>query len=545
MNLFLNMITRNKLLLGFGLVMLLLVGVIAIAYRSITAMQSSQEILYHRDFADSVNLMTLRSKINGERAALLNMMLLKQSSEQAKWQDDIKKRNADIDKLLQQLIASQRDDQMFLGRLKELKPLYDDYARMRDQQLIPMIYAGHTEAALALALGEQFERYIKIRTLADELGDSADRHAQEAVAAAQQRAGESRRMFVIIGIIAFTLAATMTGVLTRVIAGPLKEVAEAAGRIAAGDLAFNIPAHGRQDEVGLLIQAFGDMVDSLRKLTLDIRNGTNILASSATEILATTTQVAAGSAETATAVSETTTTVEEVRQTVQLASQKAALVSESTQRTAQISQSGRQAVEGLIAGMERIREQTALTAASIVRLSEQSQTIGEIILTVNDLAEQSNLLAVNAAIEAAKAGELGKGFAVVAQEIKTLADQSKQATTQVRVILGDIQKATGAAVMATDLSGKAVEEGARQSDAAGEAIRLLADSIDEAAQAALQIAASSQQQLVGMDQVAMAMENIKQASAQNMAGTGQAEAAAQNLHELGGKLKQLVARYKV
>jgi methyl-accepting chemotaxis protein len=99
--------------------------------------------------------------------------------------------------------------------------------------------------------------------------------------------------------------------------------------------------------------------------------------------------------------------------------------------------------------------------------------------------------------------------------------------------------------MATDLSGKAVAAGVQQSDAAGEAIRMLAESVVEAAQAALQIAASSQQQLVGMDQVALAMESIKQASTQNMAGTRQAETAAQNLHELGLKLKQLVERYKI
>jgi len=317
-----------------------------------------------------------------------------------------------------------------------------------------------------------------------------------------------------------------------------KQVAEMRAQAAAGI---------QHTSIGLGVMSLLGVIGGLsisfylsRSITRQLRETITQLTTSSTEILATTTQVASGTAETATAVSETTTTVEEVKQTVQLASQKAKRVSDSAQQVAKVSQTGQQAVEELIAGMERIREQTAAAAESIVRLSEQSQAIGEIILTVNDLAEQSNLLAVNAAIEAAKAGEQGKGFAVVAQEIKSLAEQSKQATTQVRAILGDIQKATGAAVMATDLSGKAVEEGARQSDAAGEAIRILAESIVEAAQAALQIAASSQQQLVGMDQVALAMENIKQASAQNMVGTRQAETAAQNLHELGIKLKLLV-----
>jgi methyl-accepting chemotaxis protein len=181
----------------------------------------------------------------------------------------------------------------------------------------------------------------------------------------------------------------------------------------------------------------------------------------------------------------------------------------------------------------------------VVRLSEQGQAIGEIIATVNDLAEQSNLLSVNAAIEAAKAGEQGKGFAVVAQEVKSLAEQSKQATAQVRTILGDIQKATTAAVLATEQGSKAVEAGVAQSAEAGESIRQLADSVIDAAQAATQISASSQQQLVGTDQVALAMENIRQASAQNVAGTRQTEIAARNLHELGLRLKQLVVQYKL
>jgi len=277
-----------------------------------------------------------------------------------------------------------------------------------------------------------------------------------------------------------------------------------------------------------------------RNITRDLRESIAGLYSSVSEITAMTTQVVAGAAETATAVSETTTTVEEVKQTAQVATQKARNVSESAQRTAQVSQTGRQSVEDSTQVMQRIREQMEAIAQSIVRLSEHSQAIGEIIATVNDLAEQSNLLAVNAAIEAARAGEQGKGFGVVAQEVKSLAEQSKQATAQVRAILTDVQKATGAAVMATEQGSKAVEAGVQQAAQAGEAIRQLAESIGEAAQAATQIAASSQQQFAGMDQVALAMENIKQASTQNVASSRQAETAAQSLHELGQKLKLLL-----
>jgi len=277
-----------------------------------------------------------------------------------------------------------------------------------------------------------------------------------------------------------------------------------------------------------------------RTITRELRESIVQLSASSAEILATTTQVASGAAETAAAVSETTATVEEVKQTAQLASQKARHVSDSAQKASNVSQAGRKSAEEAIEGMHRIQGQMESIAESIVQLSEQSHAIGEIIATVNDLAKQSNLLAVNAAIEATRAGEQGKSFGVVAQEIRSLAEQSRQATGQVRTILGDIQKATNTAVLATEQGNKAVKAGVKQSTETDEAIRLLSVSINEAAQAATQIAASSQQQMVGMDQVAVAMSNIKQASEQNVAGTRQAELAAQGLYEMGGRLSALV-----
>jgi PAS domain S-box-containing protein len=290
------------------------------------------------------------------------------------------------------------------------------------------------------------------------------------------------------------------------------------------------------------------MAGSLRNITdrkhieEQLREGAELLATATLQIMTSLSQLVASTTETAATVTQTATTVDEVKQTAYLARQKAADVSTSAQYAVQVSQDGSKAVEAATIGMNRIREQLHSIAESVVKLGEQSHTIGDIIATVNDVAEQSNLLAVNAAIEAAKAGELGKGFAVVAHEVRNLANRSKQATAQVHTILNDIRKASTVAVMVTEQGTKSAETGVRQALEAGESIMALSTSISEAAQVVSQIAASGQQQVIGMDQVAVAMANVKTASSQNANEMKRIESAAQNLNKVGQTLQQLVSQ---
>ncbi len=541
---FFDLTTRGKLLVCFGLIFALLSWVIATAYTGIVTIRESQERLYDEHFANVRDLMVLRAYQNQIRALMLEVQLLTQRTEQDPLLAQAAERSLQIDRLILDLLARAKRDPQRQSRIEELQSTWQAFAKTKDTEIIPLILAGRIAESQELAVGVQQGRQQKIRTIAEELGKLVEEDARLAVADAGVRANQSFRIFLLVGIAAVVIGIALALLMERVIAGPLRDLSRAADQVASGILTIDVPQDNRADEVGTLVRAFGAMVGNLRRTTQELNEGVGVLASSSSEILATTAQVASSAAETASAVSETTATVEEVKQTAQVAGQKAKYVSESAQKAAQVSQAGRKSVENAIQGMQRIQEQMESIAESIVRLSEQSQAIGEIIAAVSDLAEQSNLLAVNAAIEAAKAGEQGKGFGVVAQEVKSLAEQSKQATAQVRAILGEIQKATGAAVLATEQGSKTVEAGMKQSTETGESIRLLTDSINEAAQAATQIAASSQQQIVGMDQVALAMENIKQASVQNVAGTKQAETAAQGLHELGLKLKQLAEQNK-
>jgi methyl-accepting chemotaxis protein len=580
---FLNLSTRAKIIISFGLMFILLAIIIVTALSNIISISDSQRELVHMNFKPALDLVEIKADQNRSRASFIEMMLTTDKSKQQSLVKDIKDQTEEIDKSIKELLDINKDDQPFMTKFQELVSAREEYRKMQEEE-IALISKGKVDEARQLGIGIQEERYNKIRNISMELGQQEAEHAQQRIALSEKKSKNSAIIFTIIGAGAFLFSMLMTVTLTRVIASPLKEFTAIAERVALGDVDVIISAVDRTDEVGVLAQTFrrmvaniremanmttlvaaGDlsvkvmpqsekdvmgkalavMVESLRIQTLAIMEGINVLATASAEILASTTLVASGATETASAVNETTATVEEVKQTSQLASQKVRLVADSAQRSLQVSQQGKKSAEDAIQGMDHIREQMETISESIVSLSEQGQAIGEIVATVNDLAEQSNLLAVNAAIEAAKAGEHGKGFAVVAHEVRRLAVQSKEATAQVRTILNDIQKATNAAVMATERGSKVVEAGEKQASDAGEAIRLLADSIAESADASTQIAVSSHQQMVGMEQVAQAMENIKETSTLSVTSTRQAEQSAQNLHELGQKLKGLVEQFKL
>ena len=339
---------------------------------------------------------------------------------------------------------------------------------------------------------------------------------------------------ILFGIIAvFAVTSFLSIIIVKSIIEPLSKAVDLAQKVSEGNLNANDAVSTRQDEIGNLEKALHKMTVNLSTMIRKIVEQVEVLASSTAEIAASITEASSGTSETATAVTETTTTMEELKQTGQVASDKANDVQISAEDALKILKSSEKSLDTTIDDMHQIQDKMTTISESIVKLSEHSQVIGKIIDSVNDLAEQSNLLAVNAAIEAAKAGDQGKGFGVVAQEVKSLADQSKQAVVQVHTILHDIQNSTGSAVMATEQGAKAVNKGVEQSSKTNDSIRELSVGISKVNQSASQIAISSQQQLIGVGQVAVAMTNIREASNQHVGQIKQIEQALKDLNTVG------------
>lgn len=330
----------------------------------------------------------------------------------------------------------------------------------------------------------------------------------------------------------------------------LGDYIDALDSVAEGDLTkrLSIPEMNNESVDGRIMMHLGTVInrtlDQLESIVSEINRAMQRLEADTEAILDATSRQITMANEQDAVVTETTATVNEVRATVTETAERAQSVAETAQTSVDISRSGNEAVNETIAGMDIIRRRVEDIADNILVLSEHTQQIGEIIATVNNLADQSRMLALNASVEAARAGEEGKGFAVVAMEVRNLADQNRDATVQVREILGEIQRSTNSAVMVTEEGSKGVDSGQQQVNAAGESIKELSKAIEDAALAAMQIAASTRQQTIGMDQLTNAMRTIKHATTETVSSTMQVEASVQRLRDAANRVNDVLSGLK-
>ncbi|RAU21617.1 methyl-accepting chemotaxis protein [Paramagnetospirillum kuznetsovii] len=350
---------------------------------------------------------------------------------------------------------------------------------------------------------------------------------------------------VVISIIIGFLGMAISRQIGRQISEPLEACSEAARKVADGDLRIDDLEVNSMDEIGVLQVAFNQMVHSQRDVASQARSACDSLIAAAAAILSSAQEQAAGTKQQAAAVQEITTTVEEISLSGKQVAERSRQVAGTAEAVATSGATGLQAVRDASVGMEAIREQTETVAENIITLSERTQAVGEIIATVNEIAEQSNLVALNAAIEAADAREQGRRFSVVANEIKNLADQAKEATSQVRGILEQTQKGINTSVMLTEEALKRVESGRERTTQSEHVIRQMSDNIQESVHAFQQIVGATNQQQIGLEQVTQALHEIRQASQQTAVTTAQLEKASLDLGQLGQALAHTLEKYRL
>ncbi len=327
------------------------------------------------------------------------------------------------------------------------------------------------------------------------------------------------------------------------LARPYETLAACVASLAAGDLRQRGRLEGIE-ELGELGADVDKMTAAMRSLVEDLQSASVELEREAGSILATAQQQSSMVKQQVSSISETSATSSEIAQTSKQATEYAESVIKTTQRAEELSHDGQQVVEESVNGMEKLVEQVHAIALSITELSDRTLQIGNISTTVKDLAEKSNMVALNASIEAARAGEQGRGFAIVAMEMRNLAERSKVAAEQIRTIIGEVQKGTRAAVLATDEGSKRANATITLAQSAGATINQMAQAGRETSLAARQIANNSRQQTTGVEQMVTAITDQSKAMADSLENSKRIEQVVANVSTVSKRLSTVVSRYR-
>lgn len=313
--------------------------------------------------------------------------------------------------------------------------------------------------------------------------------------------------------------------------------------VADGDL--TVTAAVSDDATGAIAESFNQMVAQLRTILMQVQETSMQVSTSANEVQVTAEHLATGSDTQAAQIVDSSAAIDEMAVSIQQVSDNAALSANVAEQALSNAQRGAQAVQNTIQGMQRIRDQVQATAQRIQTLGEHSQAIGESVQLINDIADRTSVLALNASIEAALAGEAGLGFAVVAQEVERLAERSAEATRQIGHVVQLVQEEAKAAMAAMQSSQREVQSGAQVAAQAGQALQEIEQVAARLAELSQSISMASRQQARGSEGLARAMNEIADVTQQTAAGTKQAAVSISNLAVLADTLRGSVSTFKL
>jgi len=315
------------------------------------------------------------------------------------------------------------------------------------------------------------------------------------------------------------------------------------GSLAEGDL--TVKATVTEDMTGAIADSINFAVEQLRSLVGTITDTSVQVASSAQETQATAMHLAEAAEHQATEINSASNRINEIAQSINQVSKNSAESAEVAQRSVQIATNGADVVRQTIAGMDSIRDQIQETSKRIKRLGESSQEIGSIVELINDISEQTNILALNAAIQAASAGEAGRGFAVVADEVQRLAERASNATKRIETLVQTIQSDTNEAVSSMEQTTSEVVAGARLAEDAGTALGEIEKVSSDLSSLIQGISSAAQQQSAAATNITATMNTIQSITAQTSQGANQTAASIGNLAQLAADLRRSVADFKL
>ncbi|WDY59260.1 methyl-accepting chemotaxis protein [Pseudomonas sp. PSKL.D1] len=346
-----------------------------------------------------------------------------------------------------------------------------------------------------------------------------------------------------------TLLALLLGILAailiaRQISAPLQQALRAMQQVAAGDLSEQ-PASKRRDEVGQLQNALHGMTRSLRDLVAQVRDGISQIASATEELSAITEQTSAGANNQKVETDQVATAMQEMAATVHEVARNAGEASQAASATDEEAREGDSVVNRAVVQIGRLADQVEATGEAMGALRTESQRIGKVMDVIKAVAEQTNLLALNAAIEAARAGEAGRGFAVVADEVRSLAQRTQASTLEIESAIGSLEGGTRSVSELMEESRNLTQSSVALVREAGVALEGITQRVSGIQLMNQQIAAASEQQSAVAEEISRSVVTVRDISEQTAEASQQTSASSIELARLGGQLQQMISRFRV
>ncbi|MGO9016646.1 MAG: methyl-accepting chemotaxis protein [Dissulfurispiraceae bacterium] len=348
----------------------------------------------------------------------------------------------------------------------------------------------------------------------------------------------------ILGIIAIASAVAIAVCLTSGVVKPLKKTVEMSNALADGDLTVKVESES-MDETGQLLAAMGKMAAKLHDVVAAVKTSADSVATASSQLSAKSGQMSRGMAEQSGRASQIAASSSEMSQTVMDVAKNASNIASSTTETASIAKEGEEIVSISVQEVKEIASTVAESSSLITSLGERSKQIGEIISVIKDIADQTNLLALNAAIEAARAGEQGRGFAVVADEVRKLAERTAKATSEIGEMIGAIQNEVSQAVASMGEATGKVDSGVDDVTKAGEALHRIVKSVEGLQSMVHQVASATEQMSTVSEAVSSDVETVAKVANETSSNSHEIAESASDLAQLATNLKNLVAQFKV
>ncbi|MEI6207455.1 MAG: methyl-accepting chemotaxis protein [Desulfuromonadales bacterium] len=394
------------------------------------------------------------------------------------------------------------------------------------------------------AIGQYKEATHKSETMVGEFSKKMDKQMDEMVKEATVGSKKIQLTVMLLAVAAILIAWLQAFFIVRSITSPLNKLVSVATIIASGDLTTHVEVTST-DETGQLMAAMKSMTENLRSIIGQVSSTSTQVASAASQLHSTAERIATGAEEVAAQSGTVATAGEEMSATSSDIAQNCQMAAEGAQRASQSASNGAGVVEKTVAVMGQIAEKVQESARTVESLGARSDQIGAIIGTIEDIADQTNLLALNAAIEAARAGEQGRGFAVVADEVRALAERTTRATREIGEMIKSIQKETNNAVVAMEQGVQQVEAGTEEAAKSGVALREILEQVNDVAMQVNQIATAAEEQTATTSEISSNMHQITEVVQQTSQGANESASAAAQLSGYADELQRLVRRFRL